>query len=93
MSTVYDFTYTLNSETTQTELLNNAVAATAKAEYGPTSRFFVDESKLAAINSTNYATDAFGPVTGSTTTKYRTTSVVRASGTDRSGIGKSKTFF
>jgi hypothetical protein len=81
MSTVYDFTYTLNSETTQTELLNNANAATAKAEYAPISRFFVDETKLASIVSTNYVTDAFGPVTGSETTKYRTTSVVRAMGT------------
>lgn len=48
------------------------------SQYNPTSHFFVDESKLAAILPANYTADAFGPVTGSLTTKYRTSSFVRA---------------
>ncbi|MCV9928123.1 hypothetical protein OIU83_10690 [Flavobacterium sp. LS1R49] len=82
MSTVFDFTYTLNSETSQNEVLNNAIAATAKKEYEPTSHFFVDESQLSSTVVANYTTDAFGPVTGSLTTKYRTTSKIRATVTD-----------
>ncbi|MCV9931742.1 hypothetical protein OIU80_05555 [Flavobacterium sp. LS1R47] len=82
MSTVFDFTYTLNSETTQNEVLYNSTTTAAKVEYGPTSHFFVDESKLSSTVAANYTTDAFGPVTGSLTTKYRTTSKIRATGTD-----------
>lgn len=82
MSTVFNFTYTLNSETSQNEVLNNAIAATAKKEYEPISHFFVDESKLSNIVVANYTTDAFGPVTGNLTTKYRTTSKVRTTGTN-----------
>jgi len=82
MSTVFDFTYTLNSETTQNEVLYNSTATAAKIEYAPTSHFFVDESKLLDTVATNYTTDAFGPVTGSLTTKYRTTSKVRTNDTN-----------
>lgn len=82
MSTIYDFTYTLNSETSQNEVLDSAIADTTRKEYEPISHFFVDESKLSNIIAANYATDAYGPVTGSLTTKYRTTSKVRATGTN-----------
>jgi hypothetical protein len=84
MSAPFEFLYKLNSEATQNAVLSSiaATAATEKKEYGPTSHFFVDESKLATIVSANYTADAFGPVTGSATTKYRTTSKIRAIGTD-----------
>ncbi|MEN2416392.1 hypothetical protein [Flavobacterium mesophilum] len=81
-TTIYDFTYTLNSETAQNEVLYNADAPADKDEYKPISSFFVDESKLSSTIATNEATDAFGPVIGSTTTKYRTTSKVRATNAD-----------
>lgn len=49
------------------------------AEYKPQSHFFVDHSDLDDSVPANLATDTFGPVSGSETTKYRTTSFVRAS--------------
>jgi pyrrolidone-carboxylate peptidase len=88
MPTPFEFLYKLNSEAAQSATLSN-IANAGKKEYEPVSHFFVDETKLATITPTvppavpaaNYATDAFGPVAGSETTKYRTTSVVRATGT------------
>ena len=47
-------------------------------KYSPTSYFIIDPTQLATAASANYATDAFGPVIGSETTKYRVTSKVRA---------------
>ncbi|MHC0445865.1 pyroglutamyl-peptidase I family protein [Flavobacterium sp. 3-218] len=82
MSTNYNFTYTLTSEASQNEVLNNIAAGNAKKEYSPASYFFVDESKLTAPITTNYATDAFGPVSTRLATDYRTTSKVRATATD-----------
>jgi hypothetical protein len=85
MPTPFEFLYKLNSEAAQNATLSN-IANAGKKEYEPISHFFVDETKLATITPTvpsaNYATDAFGPVAGSETTKYRTTSVVRATGTE-----------
>ncbi|MCP2027474.1 hypothetical protein L1276_002631 [Flavobacterium sp. HSC-32F16] len=84
MSTIYDFIYTLSSEETQNESFYNSTATTAKTEYGPSSHFFVDENLLSNILATNYASDAFGPCgteVNNVTTKFRTTSKVRASGT------------
>jgi hypothetical protein len=78
MSTIFDFTYKINSETAQNQILSNVIAASTKKKYQPLSHFIVDETKLAAIDLANYAADAFGPVTGSLATKYRTTSKVRA---------------
>lgn len=49
------------------------------ADYNPDSHFFVDDSNLSNAAAANLASDAFGPVSGSSTTKYRTTSFVRAS--------------
>lgn len=46
--------------------------------YNPTSHFFVDETRLATIQTANYNSDAFGPVVGDLNTKYRTSSFVRA---------------
>lgn len=84
MSTIYDFTYTLNTGETQNEIFYNSTITTAKTEYGPTSHFFVDENLLSNILATNYASDTFGPCgteTNNVTTKFRTTSKVRASTT------------
>ncbi len=76
-NSLFKYKFNLNSTATQTAALAN-IAAAGKKEYEPISHFFVDETKLAAIDTTNYIDDAFGPVTGSLTTKYRTTSVIRA---------------
>jgi len=81
MSTFFDFTYNLNTQEAQNEVLY-AIAASKKKEYEPISHFFTDASQLALPVSGNMGTDAFGPVLGSETTKYSTTSVVRASGSD-----------
>lgn len=81
MSTFFDFTYNLNTEESQNEVLY-AIAASKKNEYEPISHFFTDASQLALPVSGNMGTDAFGPVLGSETTKYRTTSLIRASGSD-----------
>ncbi len=48
-------------------------------DYKPNSHFFVDHSNLANSAVTDLAADAYGPVSGALTTKYRTTSFVRAS--------------
>lgn len=79
MSTFFDFTYNLNTEESQNEVLTS-IAAAKKKEYEPISHFFTDASQLSLPVSGNIATDAFGPVLGSETTKYRTTSIVRTSG-------------
>jgi hypothetical protein len=76
MPTLFDFTYNLNAEDAQDAVLA-AIADAAKKEYEPSTHFFADQNLLSAIVAANYATDAFGPVTGSLTTKYRTTSIVR----------------
>lgn len=81
MSTIFDFTYNLNTLEAQSAILA-AVAAAKKKEYEPTSHFFTNQTLLSAIVTSNYGTDAFGPVTGSETTKYRTTSVVRTASTN-----------
>jgi hypothetical protein len=49
-------------------------------KYGPISHFFVDQTgnNLADAVQASAATDAFGPVSASPTTKYRTTSKVNA---------------
>lgn len=49
------------------------------ADYKPNSHFFVDHNNLSNSLNANLATDAFGPVNGDLTGKYRTTSFVRAS--------------
>ena len=53
----------------------------ATSKYKPQSYFFVDHTALRSVNDndTNESVDAFGPVVGFPTTKYRTTSFVRAS--------------
>ncbi len=76
MPTLFDFTYNLNAEDAQ-DAVFAAIADAAKKEYEPSTHFFTEQNLLSAIVAANYATDAFGPVTGSLTTKYRTTSVVR----------------
>ncbi|MBN8641273.1 MAG: hypothetical protein J0L86_05605 [Flavobacteriales bacterium] len=81
MSTIFDFTYNLNTLEAQSAILAS-VAAAKKKEYEPTSHFFSDQTLLSAIVASNYGTDAFGPVTGSETTKYRTTSIVRTASTN-----------
>lgn len=48
-------------------------------KYEPSSHFFVDHTNLSDPLSANIASDAFGPVDGNETSKYRTTSFVRAS--------------
>jgi hypothetical protein len=76
MPTLFDFTYNLNTEDAQSAVLN-AIADAARKEYEPSSHFFTEQNQLSAVVAANYATDAFGPVTGALTTKYRTTAVVR----------------
>ena len=51
----------------------------SKISYNPNSHFYFDHSNLALPIAGNYATDAFGPVTGDLSNKFRTTSVVRTS--------------
>lgn len=48
-------------------------------QYTPESYFFTEYSKLSDIAAENSGTDAFGPVVGSETTKYRVTSFVNSS--------------
>lgn len=81
MSTFFDFIYNLTTESAQNAVLA-AIAAAKKKEYEPISHFFTDASQLASPVVGNIGTDAFGPVLGSETTKYRTTSVVRTSGSN-----------
>lgn len=53
-------------------------------KYEPNSHFFVDHSLLnPSIDSNDYVTDAFGPVEGDPTNKYRVTSFIRASTTSK----------
>src|SRR5688572_785218 len=53
----------------------------SKITYSPQSHFFVDHTNLAAPVAGNLATDAFGPVSGDTANKFRTTSFIRANST------------
>lgn len=80
-TTLFDFTYNLATEASQNAVLS-AIAAAKKKEYEPISHFFTDATQLALPVAGNLGTDAFGPVLGAETTKYRTTSIVRASGTN-----------
>ena len=51
----------------------------SKIKYSPDTHFFVDHANLATPLPANLATDAYGPVNGSATTKFSTTSVIRVS--------------
>jgi len=48
-------------------------------KYEPSSHFFIDHTNLSDPSPANLAADAFGPVNGDETNKYRTTSFIRAS--------------
>ena len=50
--------------------------------YAPSSYFYTDVTKIADAVSANLTTDAFGPVSGSETTKYRVTSFIRSTTSD-----------
>lgn len=52
-------------------------------KYEPSSHFFVDHTNLSDPAPANLAADAFGPVNGDETNKYRTTSFIRASTTSK----------
>ncbi|MBS3737389.1 MAG: hypothetical protein KGY51_00120 [Psychroflexus sp.] len=55
----------------------------SKVEYKPKSHFFVDHTGLIDPLPANLVTDAFGPVSGSETTKYRTTSMLKTASTSK----------
>ncbi len=60
-----------------------AVASAAPSViYAPSSYFYTDVTKVADAVSVNLTTDAFGPVSGSETTKYRVTSFIRSTTSD-----------
>ncbi|WBV58189.1 hypothetical protein PFY10_06995 [Chryseobacterium daecheongense] len=52
-------------------------------KFSPNSHFFVDHTNLSGPVAANLATDAFGPVQGEETNKYRTTSFVRTTTTSK----------
>lgn len=87
MQEPFEFTYTLNSEESQTAVWDaiTASAKTAKKEYEPASHFFTEETNLAVADPVNYGTDAFGPFDpidpakpNEDNRKYRLTSKVRS---------------
>lgn len=51
----------------------------SKISYNPSSHFYIDHSNLLPPVPGNFGTDAFGPVEGELSNKFRTTSVVRTS--------------
>ncbi|MEM7086420.1 MAG: hypothetical protein AAF489_09570 [Bacteroidota bacterium] len=55
----------------------------SKISYNPSSHFYIDHSNLILPVSGDYGTDAFGPVDGDPSNKFRTTSVVRTSATSK----------